>query len=76
MKLVTFNQSGQQSYGFVDNDTIIDIGQTLGNTHPDLKSLISDDYSQLISSNADTAPKVALSDVQLLPPITNPDKII
>ena len=37
MKLVTFNQSGQQSYGFVDNDTIIDIGQTLGNTHPDLK---------------------------------------
>ena len=76
MKLVTFNQSGQQSYGFVDNDTIIDIGQTLGNTHPDLKSLISDDYSKLISSNVDTAPQVALSDVQLLPPITNPDKII
>ena len=76
MKLVTFNQSGQQSYGFIDNDTIIDIGQTLGNTHPDLKSLISDDYSKLISSNTDTAPQVALSDVQLLPPITNPDKII
>ena len=76
MKLVTFNQSGQQSYGFVDNDTIIDIGQTLGNTHPDLKSLISDDYSKLISSNTDTAPQVALSDVQLLPPNTNPDKII
>ena len=76
MKLVTFNQSGQQSYGFVDNDTIIDIGQTLGNTHPDLKSLISDDYSKLISSNTDTAPQVALSDVQLLPPITNPDKVI
>ena len=76
MKLVTFNQPGQQSYGVVDNDTIIDIGQTLGNTHPDLKSLISDDYSKLISSNTDTAPQVALSDVQLLPPITNPDKII
>ena len=76
MKLVPFNQSGQQSYGFVDNDTIVDIGQTLGNTHPDLKSLISDDYSKLISSNTDTAPQVALSDVQLLPPITNPDKII
>ena len=76
MKLVTFNQSGQQSYGFVDNDTIIDIGQTLGSTHPDLKALISDDCSKLISSNTDTAPQVALSDVQLLPPITNPDKII
>ena len=76
MKLVTFNQSGQQSYGFVDNDTITDIGQTLGSTHPDLKSLISDDCSKLISSNTDTAPQVALSDVQLLPPITNPDKII
>ncbi len=76
MKLVTFTQSGKQSYGFVDNDTITDIGQTLGNTHPDLKSLIGDDYPKLISSSADTAPQVALRDVQLLPPITNPDKII
>ena len=76
MKLVTFTRSGKQSYGFVDNDTITDIGQTLGNTHPDLKSLIGDDYPKLISSSADTAPRVALRDVQLLPPITNPDKII
>ena len=76
MKLVTFSRSGKQSYGFVDNDTITDIGQTLSSTHPDLKSLISDDYSQLISSNTHTAQKVALSDVQLLPPITNPEKII
>ena len=76
MKLVTFTQSGKQSYGFVDNDTITDIGQMLASTHPDLKSLIGDDYAKLISSSADTAPRVALSGVQLLPPITNPDKII
>jgi len=76
MKLVTFTQSGKQSYGFVDNDAITDIGQTLGNTHPDLKSLIGDDYPNLIATSADAAPRVALSDVQLLPPITNPDKII
>ena len=76
MKLVTFSRSGNQSYGVVNNDTVTDIGQTLGNTHPDLKSLIRDDYSKLISSNIDAAPQVAISDVQLLPPITNPDKII
>ena len=76
MKLVTFTRSGKQSYGFVDNDTITDIGQTLASTHPDLKSLIGDDYAKLISSSADTAPRVALSEVQLLPPITNPEKII
>ena len=76
MKLVTFTQSGKQSYGFVDNGTITDIGQTLGDTHPDLKSLIGDDYPNLIATSADAAPRVALSDVQLLPPITNPDKII
>ena len=76
MKLVTFSRSGKQSYGFVDDDTITDIGQILSSTHPDLKSLISDDYSKLISNNTDIAPQVALSDVQLLPPITNPDKII
>ena len=76
MKLVTFTRSGEQSYGSVDNDIITDIGQVLGNTHPDLKSLIGDDYHKLITSSADAAPRVALSDVQLLPPITNPDKII
>ena len=76
MKLVTFTRSGEQSYGSVDNDIITDIGQVLGNTHPDLKSLIGDDYHKLIASSADAAPRVALSDVQLLPPITNPDKII
>ena len=76
MKLVTFTRSGKQSYGFVDNEKITDIGQTLASTHPDLKSLIGDDYAKLISSSADTAPRVALSEVQLLPPITNPEKII
>ena len=76
MKLVTFTRSGKQSYGFVANATITDIGQTLASTHPDLKSLIGDDYAKLISSSADTAPRVALSEVQLLPPITNPEKII
>ena len=76
MKLVTFTRSGEQSYGSVDNDIITDIGQVLGNTHPDLKSLIGDDYHKLIASSADAAPRVALSDDQLLPPITNPDKII
>ena len=50
MKLVTFTQSGKQSYGFVDNDTITDIGQTLASTHPDLKSLNGDEYAKLISS--------------------------
>lgn len=76
MKLVTFTRSGKQSYGFVDNEKITDIGQTLASTHPDLKSLIGDDYAKLISSSADTAPRVALSEVQLLPPITNPEKIL
>ena len=76
MKLVTFTRSGKQSYGFVDDEKITDIGQTLASTHPDLKSLIGDDYAKLISSSADTAPRVALSEVQLLPPITNPEKII
>ena len=76
MKLATFTQAGEQSYGVVKNDTITDIGQVLGNTYPDLKSLIGRDYHKLIANSTDASPKIALSDVQLLPPITNPDKII
>ena len=48
----------------------------LGNTYPDLKSLIGRDYHKLIANSTDASPDIALSDVQLLPPITNPDKII
>ena len=76
MKLATFTQAGEQSYGVVKNDTITDIGQVLGNTDPDLKSLIGRDYHKLIANSTDASPNIALSDVQLLPPITNPDKII
>ena len=76
MKLATFTQAGEQSYGVVKNDTITDIGQVLGNTYPDLKSLIGRDYHTLIANSTDASPNIALSDVQLLPPITNPDKII
>ena len=76
MKLATFTQAGEQSYGVVKNDTITDIGQVLGNTYPDLKSLVGSDYHKLIANSIDASPDIALSDVQLLPPITNPDKII
>ena len=76
MKLATFTQAGEQSYGIVKNDTITDIGQVLGNTYPDLKSLLGCDYHKLIANSTDASPDIALSDVQLLPPITNPDKII
>ena len=76
MKLATFTQAGEQSYGVVNNDTITDIGQVLGNTYPDLKSLVGCDYQKLIANSTDASPDIALSDVQLLPPITNPDKII
>ena len=76
MKLATFTQAGEQSYGVVKNDTITDIGQVLRDTPPDLKSLIGRDYHKLIANSNDASPNIALSDVQLLPPITNPDKII
>ena len=76
MKLVTFQHSGTQSIGVVDGDEILDIGQPTGGEYPDLKALIAGDVQQIVDGARQNAGRHPLSDVQLLPPIINPDKII
>ena len=76
MKLVTFQHSGTQSIGVVDGPEVIDIGQQASNQGLDLKTLIAGDIQETVSSARQSADRYSIDDVQLLPPITNPDKII
>jgi 2-keto-4-pentenoate hydratase/2-oxohepta-3-ene-1,7-dioic acid hydratase in catechol pathway len=77
MKLVSFSAAGRSSYGAVMGDGIIDLRRRLGDRYPTLRAAIAGDVlGRFTSEVKDAAPDAALSQVTLLPPITDPDKII
>src|SRR6266850_1644125 len=77
MKLVSFAAAGRNSYGAVVGDGIVDLGRRLGDRWPTLRSAIAaNTLGRLASEAKDAAPDTALSRVTLLPPITDPEKII
>ncbi len=77
MKLVSFSAAGRNSWGAVVGDGIVDLGRRLGARHPTLRSAIAGDaLAGAAADIADASPDVALSQVELLPPIPDPDKII
>lgn len=78
MKWCTFKRGAVTSYGVVDNGDIYDCGDSLCREYPDLKSLLAatgDQTGPDIDRAVERAPVVSLEDVELLPPIPNPEKI-
>src|SRR5271167_1455613 len=77
MKLVSFAASGRNSYGAVVGDGVFDLGRRLGDRYPTLRAAIAGDALGAAAAEVKSgAPDIALSQVTLLPPITDPDKII
>ena len=77
MKLVSFTAAGRSSYGIVVGDKVIDLGRQLGPSHPTLRAAIaSDAFGSAAVGISSAEPDLPLADVKLLPPITDPDKII
>jgi len=77
MKLVSFAAAGRHSYGVLVGDGIVDLGRRLGDRCPTLRAAIAGGaLAGLGPQVADEAPDIALSQVNLLPPIPDPDKII
>ena len=70
MKFVSFNHCNKASYGILNEDTITDLGKRIGDTYPDLKSLIA--AGTELVEDLERAPDLHLNDVELLPPIPNP----
>lgn len=74
MKLATFRlPQGDTSFGIVSGDGIIDLKKRLA--LPDLKALLGTGVQQAAAYAAEPA-DYRLSDVELLPPISNPDHIL
>lgn len=77
MKLATFSHGGTVSYGVVDGDDIFDLGKRLGDRFPDLRSLIEQDgLAEAASAVTGASSDLKTSDIQWLPVIPNPDKIV
>lgn len=76
MKISSFLYDGRSSYGVVDGDTVSDAGAVLGQCYSDLRSVLesSDGLAELAALR--DAPVLSVEQVQWLPVIPNPDKVL
>lgn len=76
MKLVSFELEGRASYGVLNGDRIIDLGQRFAAQYADLRAVLQADALPELKAAADqSAATLALADVTLLPVIANPGKV-
>lgn len=76
MRYVSFEAEGRTSYGVAVDGGIHDLGARIGSVVPDLKSYLKALELGFVLSPAAAASDYAIHDVALLPPITEPGKII
>jgi len=77
MRLVTYRHGQRESFGVATDQGIVDGAVALGGRFADLKAVLAAGALPELARVARGArPDVALSAVQLLPPIPNPDKIL
>jgi len=74
MKLASFTNLGQPTYGVAEDGRLLDVGAVLREQYPDLQSALTD--LDAIRSAVDEASAVNDADVTLLPPIPNAGRII
>ena len=75
MKLVSFSNNGQESFGVLSNSGIHPVLEKFKKDFPDLKAVIGSQKIENFETFCDNN-TIPLSKVSLLPPIPNPGKII
>lgn len=74
MKLVSFERAGGNSYGVSEDGAIRDVGALLKGRYPTLRSALG--ATTELATAAEKAPLINHEDVSLLPPITDPARIV
>ena len=76
MKLVSFKHHGREGFGVVSGDGIIDMHPRLPRFHTLLEVLRAGALDEVRQASVDVRPDFPLSDVELLPPVVGPEKIL
>ena len=77
MKLVSYRHEGADRYGAVIGERIADLSERFGAKWPTLKAALrADALNELAKDVVSADPTLKLGEVELLPPITAPDKIV
>src|SRR3954471_18559989 len=76
MRLASFKTSKGASYGAVTDQGIVDLGKRIGNKYPDLKALIAAGALGAAKKLATGKPDLKESEIEWLPVIPNPGKIV
>ncbi|MEN5140457.1 fumarylacetoacetate hydrolase family protein [Pseudomonas juntendi] len=76
MKIASFIYDGRSSYGVVDGDTVSDAGAVLGQRYSDLRSVLASSNGLDELAALRDAPTLSVDQVQWLPVIPNPDKVL
>lgn len=74
MKVVSFRHNGADGFGIVDGNHVADIGAT--SNYPDLKTFMKAEGTERLGDYADKANRIALQEIEFLPTIPNPDKVL
>ncbi|MBP1849278.1 fumarylacetoacetate hydrolase family protein [Rhizobium halophytocola] len=75
MKLSTVATAGRQTWGIVEGETFFDVGAALQSRYVDLKSAVAAGLEGVAAAKA-AARSFALSELEWMPVIGNPDKIL
>jgi 5-carboxymethyl-2-hydroxymuconate isomerase len=76
MKLVSFNHHGKPGYGVVAGDGVIDVRPRLPLLHTLLEVLRAGALDEVRDATKGVRPDFPLADVELLPPVVGPEKIL
>ncbi len=77
MKLISYHHNGQDSYGAVLGDRVVELRDIFGARATDLKALIAADLlGEAAQAASNAKATLALSEVKFLPVIPNPGKIV
>lgn len=76
MKLVSFIHRGRAGYGVVSGDGVVDVRARLPRHHTLLDVLRAGALDEVRAASDDVRPDFPLSEVELLPPVVAPEKIL
>jgi 2-keto-4-pentenoate hydratase/2-oxohepta-3-ene-1,7-dioic acid hydratase in catechol pathway len=77
MRLASYNVRGRTSYGVVVGNGVVDLRVRFGARHPTLVDLLRDNaLHEAGAAVLGVRPDFALAEVELLPPLVAPEKIL